>query len=287
MAAGATPEHCNRHPGKRLAVDSKAKSAIRTAETLGVLLIVALLLFSRCEPDTRLDVAPPAPSLVEKPASSTHDPSAHFRYVDADADATFRCALDGAHLSPCSSDGITYEHLRPGRHVFKVVAQLQQFLSEPTTWSWVVVAKGAPRPGYPAHATPPASPSTGPTQPGHGSATHTGRGSQGPIAGGSQPQNGQFTIKGVVTGLLSPGVQQPINLSFTNPFGFAIRITAVDVTVRPGTTKQGQPNPACVGVINLVVVQALAAQPVVAAPLDHLPRPARRAAVAVATAAHA
>ena len=81
-------------------MDSKAKSAIRTAETLGVLLIVALLLFSRCEPDTRLDVAPPAPSLVEKSVSLTHDPSAHFRYVDADADATFRCALDGAHLRP-------------------------------------------------------------------------------------------------------------------------------------------------------------------------------------------
>ena len=98
----------------------------------------------------------------------------------------------------------------------------------------------------------------------HGSSAHSGSGSPGPIGGGSHPENGQFTIKGVVTGLWSPGMQQPINLSFTNPFGFSISITSVTVSVRPDTSKHGHPNPACSGAINLVVVRALTARPTIA-----------------------
>ena len=58
-------------------------------------------------------------------------------------------------------------------------------------------------------------------------------------------------------------MQKPVDLSFTNPFAFSITILSVEVMVGAGTTKQGQPNPACSGSSNLVVVRALAAQPVV------------------------
>jgi hypothetical protein len=66
---------------------------------------------------------------------------------------------------------------------------------------------------------------------------------------------GRFPISGNITGLFAPGVTQPLDLSFTNPFGFELKVLSVTITVQHGTTQSGQPNPGCDGPTNLVVVQ--------------------------------
>ena len=67
--------------------------------------------------------------------------------------------------------------------------------------------------------------------------------------------SGSFPIAGNITGLFAPGVTQPLDLSFTNPFGFDLKILSVTITVQHGTTKGGQPNPGCDGPTNMVVIQ--------------------------------
>lgn len=64
-----------------------------------------------------------------------------------------------------------------------------------------------------------------------------------------------FPISGNITGLFAPGVTQPLDLSFTNPYGFSLEVLSVSITVPHGTTKGGHPNPGCDGPTNMVVTQ--------------------------------
>jgi len=63
-------------------------------------------------------------------------------------------------------------------------------------------------------------------------------------------------IGGVSTNLLAPGVTLPVNLKFSNPYAFKLKIIGVTVTVQSTTTKGGRANPACDGRTNLKVVRA-------------------------------
>ncbi|HET9330428.1 MAG TPA: hypothetical protein VFO23_07885 [Steroidobacteraceae bacterium] len=64
-----------------------------------------------------------------------------------------------------------------------------------------------------------------------------------------------FVITGSVAQPLYPGAVKPMNLTFTNPFNFAIRVTAVTIAVAHQTTVNGNPNPGCDGPANIVVAQ--------------------------------
>ena len=66
---------------------------------------------------------------------------------------------------------------------------------------------------------------------------------------------GSFAISGNISGSFAPGVTQPLDLSFTNPFGFDLKILSVTITVQHATTKSGQANPSCDGPTNMVVTQ--------------------------------
>lgn len=61
---------------------------------------------------------------------------------------------------------------------------------------------------------------------------------------------GGFPIGGVVDQPFAPGVTRPLNLVLGNPYNFAIRVTAVEITVGDGTG-----NAQCVGSTNLEVTQ--------------------------------
>lgn len=63
--------------------------------------------------------------------------------------------------------------------------------------------------------------------------------------------SGAFAISAVVPGLLSPGVGLPLTLRISNPFNFNLSVTALTVTVAPGSSQPG-----CDGPANLQVTQS-------------------------------
>jgi hypothetical protein len=72
------------------------------------------------------------------------------------------------------------------------------------------------------------------------------------LASPSVPEpSGPFTITGGLPGALSPGSSQPLPLTISNPFDFALRVTSLTVTVRPGSTQAG-----CDGPSNLLITQS-------------------------------
>lgn len=77
-------------------------------------------------------------------------------------------------------------------------------------------------------------------------------GNRGPHAGHcwSIVLKGGFPISGVVDQPFAPGVTRPLNLVIGNPYNFAIRVTAVDISVGDATG-----NAQCVGSTNLKVTQ--------------------------------
>ncbi len=72
-----------------------------------------------------------------------------------------------------------------------------------------------------------------------------------------------FPISGTVPQPLYPGAIRPMNLTFTNPYNFAIRVTSVTITVMHQTTISGQPDAGCDGPTNVVVSQGLTATVVI------------------------
>ena len=69
-----------------------------------------------------IDVTPPpAPAITSAPPNVTDSTDATFGFTDTDGGATFRCRLDGAGFSPCTSP-LTYHQLAEGTHTFRVKA---------------------------------------------------------------------------------------------------------------------------------------------------------------------
>jgi hypothetical protein len=72
------------------------------------------------------------------------------------------------------------------------------------------------------------------------------------LASPSTPEpSGPFTITGGIPSALSPGASQPLSLTISNPFDFALRVTSLTVTARPGSTQAG-----CDGPANLLITQS-------------------------------
>jgi len=72
------------------------------------------------------------------------------------------------------------------------------------------------------------------------------------LASESPPEpSGAFTLSGSLPGLLYPGAGGPLPLTVSNPFDFGLRVTRLEVTVLPGSSKVG-----CDGPANLHIAQS-------------------------------
>jgi hypothetical protein len=65
---------------------------------------------------------------------------------------------------------------------------------------------------------------------------------------------GGLTLDGNLSTLLYPGASGALDVRISNPFSFDIHVSQLTVTVRRSTTRNGQPNPACDGTVNLTVL---------------------------------
>jgi large repetitive protein len=69
-----------------------------------------------------IDVTPPpAPAVTSAPPNVTDKTDATFAFTDGDGSVTFRCRLDGAVFSSCTSP-LVYHNLAAGTHTFRVKA---------------------------------------------------------------------------------------------------------------------------------------------------------------------
>lgn len=85
---------------------------------------------------------PPQTALDRHPGKRTLRTTARFGFLSAAAGTSFRCKLDKRRFQPCTSPWI-YEHLRPGLHVFEVVAVDSDQTVDPTpvVFRWRVVER--------------------------------------------------------------------------------------------------------------------------------------------------
>ena len=84
-----------------------------------------------CEPNT---------TITEKPAKTTTQRRATFKYMSTTPGATFQCQHDGGAWLSCPTTGKTYSRLRPGTHRFKVRAKDADGTVDPTpaAYTWTV-----------------------------------------------------------------------------------------------------------------------------------------------------
>jgi hypothetical protein len=86
---------------------------------------------------------PPAPTFTVTPTDPS-GPSVSFEFTDAQAGATFTCALDGAAAESCISPFVV-SGLADGSHVLELRA-MTAVASVPTTFAWTVDATAPPAP---------------------------------------------------------------------------------------------------------------------------------------------
>jgi hypothetical protein len=83
-------------------------------------------------------VAPVAPTIASSPAATSATTSASFGFTDGEGGVTFRCALDGAAATACTSPR-AYTSLAQGGHSFAVAAvDAAGNVSSGTSYSWTV-----------------------------------------------------------------------------------------------------------------------------------------------------
>jgi hypothetical protein len=83
-------------------------------------------------------VAPVAPTIASSPAATSATTSASFGFTDGEGGVTFRCALDGAAVTACTSPR-AYTSLAQGGHSFAVAAvDAAGNVSSGTSYSWTV-----------------------------------------------------------------------------------------------------------------------------------------------------
>jgi hypothetical protein len=91
--------------------------------------------------------APPAPTLTGGPDALSNRRDAVFEFSDRDAEATFRCRLDGAPAHPCASPQRYPGPLADGDHTFAVEAgDAAGNRSPPRTLVWTIDATAPPAP---------------------------------------------------------------------------------------------------------------------------------------------
>ena len=89
---------------------------------------------------------PPAPTITSGPPAATASTSATFAFTDGDAGAAFRCQLDGASFSDCTSP-VSYNGLAEGAHTFGVEAvDPAGNVSSVATYNWTIDLTAPPAP---------------------------------------------------------------------------------------------------------------------------------------------
>jgi len=91
--------------------------------------------------------APPALTVSSGPDAVSNRRDAEFRFADRDAEATFRCVLDGAPAEPCTSPQRYAGPLADGEHTFAVEARDPAGnASAARTITWAIDATAPPAP---------------------------------------------------------------------------------------------------------------------------------------------
>ncbi len=83
--------------------------------------------------------SPPNDTIAGGPSSPTFARSASFNFSSNDSTSTFKCSLDGASFTPCTSP-VSYSGLSTGLHTFQVQATNDVGLTDPTPASqnWTI-----------------------------------------------------------------------------------------------------------------------------------------------------
>jgi len=236
----------------------------------------------------------PAPKLTATPPAVTNQTSAEFSFSDDQRGVTFRCRLDGGSFEACTSPKRYPGPLAQGSHAFDVMAvDANGNLSATTSYSWKVDTSAPPAPAIGSGPEDPTTertasfafgdaeagvsfrckldggPFTGCTSPKRyddlSDADHSFQVQALDAAGNASPAASYtwtvldkvtgFTLGGNLSTLLYPGAQGALDVRIDNPFGFDISVSGLTVTVRQATTRDGQPNPACDGTVNLKVLR--------------------------------
>ena len=96
---------------------------------------------------------PPAPAIDSGPADPTGSSSATFTFSDSESGVSFRCQLDGAGFSACTSPQ-SYSGLADGLHSFQVKARdAAGNESAPTSYGWTINAPPLVTLSAPAHGS--------------------------------------------------------------------------------------------------------------------------------------
>ena len=85
--------------------------------------------------------APPKPKLTQTPPSTTSSTDATFAFTDGENNVVFKCSLDGAAYTACTSP-ITYHNLSASIHTFAVIAcDAAGNCSAAATFTWTVTTQ--------------------------------------------------------------------------------------------------------------------------------------------------
>ncbi|MCX2726787.1 metallophosphoesterase [Thermomicrobium sp. 4228-Ro] len=155
-----------------------------------------------------ITAAPAAPDtvLTTTPSALTNSSTATFAFASDDPNATFRCQLDGATPSTCTSP-LTLENLTEGAHTFTVAAVNSAGVADPSpaSWTWTI------------DLTPPPAPSSLTAVAGNGRVTITWQASSDPngIAGYDVYRDGTLLVSlGDTTSYVDTTVQPNSTYSY-------------------------------------------------------------------------
>ena len=106
-------------------------------------LVLGLLALSVGSASAAKPTPPATPVITSSPANPTTSTGATFAFSSTTPGASYRCALDAAPFTACSSPQ-TYAGLAVGAHQFRVVAVRKARTSPPASHSWTITVSPPP-----------------------------------------------------------------------------------------------------------------------------------------------
>jgi hypothetical protein len=85
----------------------------------------------------------------------------------------------------------------------------------------------------------------------HGCSSTVLLGSTGGARSSAHRTGPTFRLSGDLSQPLRPGDSAPLNVRLTNPYSYDVQVSRIIVTLRRATTRDGRPNRACDGTVNL------------------------------------